>query len=158
MVVAVIIAYSKTNVCPGLERILASDVFPPLLAARDRLVDPGFAQEHLAASNQEPKIALSVDLYFVCALKIQFDNLWINTWINQEDIFQLSLRSVIDHADAGAHLLVAHPSVSGNVGPPLFRIIANKIIRLAQKLRRTLNPMRMMSPANTHPHPRTRRY
>src|SRR5260221_10911613 len=109
---------------PRFKRISASDVFAPRWAASGHLIDLGFVQEHFAACNHEPKIALSIDRYVIRALAVQFDSLWVNAWINLEIVFQPSLGSVVVHIDAGIHLLVAHSRVIGNVGPPLFRIIA----------------------------------
>ena len=52
----------KALMSPGFKRIPASDVFAPRRVVSGHLIDLGFVQEHLAACNQEPKIALSIDL------------------------------------------------------------------------------------------------
>src|SRR5258706_15273004 len=88
----------------------------------------------------------------MCAWAVQCDDLWVGTRIKHEVIFQLSWSPVVDHADAGVHVLVANPGIGGNVGSPLFRIATDKIVHFAGKLLGARNTRRTVGADETHPH------
>src|SRR5260370_20981270 len=85
------------------------------------------------------------------AWAVQCDDFWVGTRIKHEVIFQLSWSPVVDHADAGVHVLVANPGIGGNVGSPLFRIVADKIVHFAGKWLGARKMSLRVCPHKTHP-------
>ena len=98
------------------------------------LIDHWLFQPHGFSGSTQHKIALRIDLGFLHALEAKRDDLGVCTRCNDKVEFQLILVAIVEDIHPGIDILIPNFGVHGNVGTPFFRVVANEVMTLAQKL------------------------
>ena len=79
---------------------------------------------------------MSIHVQPVGALEVEHDAVGIGARTHHEVVLDLALRAVVHEVDAGVEVLILHPGVGGNIGPPLRWIAADEVVGLARKFLR----------------------
>src|SRR5262245_9928075 len=78
--------------------------------------------QYSATRNVHHEFAFTVNIKFPGATEIQNDHRRIRTGAHDKVVLQLALITMINEIDTGIHVLIADPSIEGNIDDPILWI------------------------------------
>ena len=86
---------------------------------------------HVASGIVQHEVARGVDRRSLGALERQPVRRRVGTGLDDEVVLQLPLVAVVDDIDAGVDIQILNPTVVGDVGVPLRRVVAEEVVARA---------------------------
>jgi hypothetical protein len=106
--------------------------------AVDLLIDTGSGLAYHPRGGGDDEITGGIDFHALSIFNRERDLFWVGAGCDDEVVLKAPLSIVVVHQiDAGIDAFIFYLGIARNVGPPLCRVVANKVVRHS---RQTIDP------------------